>query len=109
MRLHVGAVLDVDREAIPDPDERLVDGGGCVASALDRDLVADAELALLDPGQLVARGVLEDEGLSNAQRLAVDLVDPLAPIVLDPEVVADRQQLLAHEKPLAVGLVGATP
>jgi hypothetical protein len=46
------------------PTSALVDGRGGVAVALDGDLVADAELALLDPGYLVSRGVLENEGLS---------------------------------------------
>jgi len=46
--LHVVAVLDVDGEPVADPDERLVDGRDGVAVALDGDLVADAELALLD-------------------------------------------------------------
>ena len=107
VRLHVVAVLDVDGEAVADPDQRLVDGRGGVASALDGDLVADGQLALLDPRDLVARGVLEHEGLAQAKGLAVDLVGPLALLVLDPEVVADRQQLLAHEKPLADLLVAA--
>src|SRR5215211_3704124 len=107
VRLHIGAVLDVDREAISDPHQRLVDGRGGVALALDRDLVADAELALLDPGNLVPRRVLEDKGLSDAKRLAVDLEGPFTQPVLNPVVVADRQQLLAHLKPLAIGLVAA--
>jgi hypothetical protein len=54
VRLHVGAVLDVDGEASPDPYQRLVDGRCGVAVALDRDLVADAELALLDLGYLIS-------------------------------------------------------
>src|SRR5215216_3459030 len=107
VRRHIGAVLDVHREAISDPHQRLVDGRGGVALALDRDLVADAELALLDPGNLVPRRVLEDKGLSDAKRLAVDLEGPFTQPVLNPVVVADRQQLLAHLKPLAIGLVAA--
>jgi hypothetical protein len=31
----------------------------------------------------------------------------LALVVLDPEVIADGQPLLAHRKPLGCGLVGA--
>jgi hypothetical protein len=109
VRFHVGAVLDVDSEAISDPDQRLVDGRGGVASALDGDLVADAELALLDPGNLASGAIFENEGLSQANRLAVDLVSPFAAVVLDPEVIADRQQLLAHEKPLAPGRILPMP
>ena len=36
------------------------------------------------------------QGLADAQGLAVHLEDPLAAAVLDPEVVADGDQLLAH-------------
>jgi hypothetical protein len=43
-----------------------------------------------------------------AERLAIDLVGPLASVVLNPEVISDRQQLLAHQKPLALGLIAAT-
>src|SRR3954447_15447169 len=88
MRLHVVAVLDVDRVAVSNADQRLVHGRGGVAAALDRDLVANAELALLDAGQFRSRGVFEHEGLAQANRLSVDLVGALAPVVLDPEVVA---------------------
>ena len=102
-------VLDVDREAIADTDQRLVDRRDLVAAALDRDLVANAELALLNPDQLLPRGTLDHEGLSYAKRLAVDLVGAFALVVLDPVVVADREQLLAHLEALTVGLVAAIP
>ena len=62
LRLHVRTVLDVDREAISDADQRLVDGRDRVAAALDCDLVANAELALLNPDQLLPRGTLDNEG-----------------------------------------------
>jgi hypothetical protein len=65
-------------------------------------------LAFLDPGHLVSRGVLENEGLPYAQRLAVDPIGAVALVVLDPEVIADGQQPRSHEKPLAVGRVVAT-
>jgi hypothetical protein len=84
-------LFDVNGEAISDPRQRLVDGCSCVTSAFDDDLVADAQLALLDPGYLVARGILEHERLLQAKRLAVDPVSPFPLVVLDPEVVADRQ------------------
>ena len=45
---------------------------------------------------------------AQAQRLAVDLVDALALVVLDPEVVADRQQLLPHHEPLPAGCLIAS-
>ena len=86
-----------------------MDGRDLVAVLLDCDLVADAELALLDPGDLVSRGILEQEGLPYANRFAVRLVGAFASVVLYPIVVADREQLLAHLKPLAIGLVAALP
>src|SRR5207244_9735490 len=73
LRAHVAAVLDVDREPVADADERLLHRRHGVAVALDRHLVPDAELPLLDLRDLVAGGVLEDEGLAHAKRLAVDL------------------------------------
>ena len=40
-----------------------------------------------------------DEGLAHPQRLAVDLEGPAAGLVLDPAVVTDREELLAHLVP----------
>jgi hypothetical protein len=53
--------------------------------------------------------VFEHEGLPHSHRLAVDLVGPSALVVLDPEVIADGQQPLAHEEPLASGSVRPMP
>jgi hypothetical protein len=89
--------------------ERLPDSRQGVALPLDRHLVANAQLALLDLGDLVAVGVLEHERLANTQSLAVDTERPPSLLVLDPVVVADGEQLLAHLKPFAVGLVVAAP
>jgi hypothetical protein len=44
----------------------------------------------------MALGVFKDERLANAQGLAVNPVDPLPLLILDPEVVAKRQDLLPH-------------
>src|SRR6185436_14243293 len=90
------AAVDVDREAVADPHERLLDRRVRGAGALDHHLVADAELALLDLRDLVATGVLEDERVAEAHRLAVDPEGAVALLVLDPVVVSDRDQLLAH-------------
>src|SRR3954465_8208407 len=96
-----GAVRDIDGEAIWDPDQRLVDGRGGVASALDGHLVVDGALALLDPGALFARAVLENERIPQAQRVAVDLVGPFAPVVLDPESspIASSLPRMANRSP----------
>ena len=53
------------------PDQRLVHGRDGTVVALDHDLVANAELPLLDLCDLAAGGVLEHEGLANAQCLPV--------------------------------------
>src|SRR6185436_5536022 len=90
------AAVDVDREAVADPHERLLDRRVRAAGALDHHLVADAELALLDLRDLVATGILEDERVPEAHRLAVDPEGAVALLVLDPVVVSDRDQLLAH-------------
>ena len=45
--------------------------------------------------------ILEHHCLTDAQRLAVDLEGAAARLVVDPEVAADRQQLLAHLVPVA--------
>jgi hypothetical protein len=56
----------------------------------------DAELLRLGLEQVLAGGVLEDEGVPKAQRLTVDLERALATFGLDLEVLADREHLLAH-------------
>src|SRR3982750_4423449 len=99
--MHVVAVLDVDGEPVANPHERLVDGRDGVAVALDGDLVADAGLALLGACPPLSGGVFEEEGWAPPNRLAINLVGAFAFFILDPEVIADGQQLLAHEKPLA--------
>jgi hypothetical protein len=59
---------------------------------------ADVQHPVLDVDDLVAVGVFEDERRAGAHRLAVDLEHLLAVVVLDPVVVTDREQLLAHHK-----------
>lgn len=58
--------------------------------------VFNAQHTLLHLGKLIAVRVFEDQGLSHAQRLAVDFEYPLALLVLDPEIVAYGDHLLAH-------------
>ncbi len=72
---------------------------------LDLHRVLHPQHALLDLAQLAAGAVLKEQRLPHAQRLAVDLENPLAALVLDPEVVADRDQVLPHL--VAVGAAAA--
>src|SRR3954453_2258512 len=67
-----------------------------IESLLDLHRVLDPGDAFLDLGQLVPVEIFEDQRLAQPQRLAVDLVGPLAGVGLDPVVVADRQQPLPH-------------
>src|SRR6478672_11471282 len=83
LRLEILAALDLDVEAVPDTHERLVDRGDGAVATLDGHLVADRELLLLDLRDLVAVSVLEDERVAQAHRLAGDLVDPLAVVILN--------------------------
>ena len=64
-----------------------MDGGQCPAVTFDLHRVARAELLLLDRRHLVAVTVLQDEGVTDPQRLAVDLVNAIALVVLDPGVI----------------------
>src|SRR5262249_12627698 len=64
--------------------------------ALDLHGVAHAHHLLLDLGELLPLRALKDQRLPDAQGFAIDLVDALATVILDPKVVADRDQLLAH-------------
>src|SRR5439155_7360339 len=69
---------------------------GVPARVLDLHRVPYPGHALLDLQQLPAVAIFEDQRLADPQGLAVDLEDPLALVVLDPVVVADGHQLLAH-------------
>jgi hypothetical protein len=50
----------------------------------------------LNSAQFTALRILKEQRLSNAQRLAVDLESPLSGVVLNPEVIADGEEALAH-------------
>src|SRR3954453_24093479 len=67
-----------------------------IESLLDLHRVLDPGDAFLDLGQLVPVEIFEDQRLAQPQRLAVDLVGPLAGVGLDPVVIADGYQPLAH-------------
>jgi hypothetical protein len=84
----------------------LATGGDLLAVALDREGLAELEAALLDLEELVALGGLEDVGVAGAQHLAVDVEDAIAVLVLHPEVVAERDELLADQE---VGHIGRIP
>ena len=106
--LEVRTAFDLDDVVVADTQKALVDSR-LRAAALDRHLVADAEHLLLDLRQLVAAGILEDEGVARPNGFAVDLEHPVAVVVLDPEVVPDRHELLAHLELGAVKAPAAQP
>src|SRR5205085_2054807 len=94
------ADVDVDREPLAQRrDQRLLDGRDSLAAALDLHRVSNAQHLLLDPEQLRSGGILEHERLPHPQCLAVHLERALAFLVLDPEVVADREHPFAHPVP----------
>src|SRR5262249_46526099 len=73
----------------------------------DLHRVADVQHLRLDLVELVAARVLEDQRLAYAECLAVDLAQPLAVLVLDPVVVADRHQLLPHAEDAGAAALSA--
>src|SRR3954468_16888290 len=85
VRLDVRRAVDVDLELVADADHLLVHCRVAPAD-LERHLVADGQLLLLDGRHLASAGVLELPGVSDAQRLAVDLERLAAVGVLDPVV-----------------------
>jgi hypothetical protein len=50
----------------------------------------------LDFAQLGAINILEKEGVAHPQHFAVDLECAPAALILDPEIVAEGNQLFAH-------------
>jgi hypothetical protein len=54
------------------------------------------QLAFLDLAKFVAMRILKFQGLAHAQRFAIHFEGFLTLRVLDPEIVADRNQFLAH-------------
>ena len=86
-----------DREALAQRrDEGLLDGAGGLSVALQLHRVADAQLSLLDPQQLITRECFKHERAAKPQCLAVDLERVLVVFGVDPEVVPDGEDLLPH-------------
>src|ERR1700751_5799905 len=105
LRAELATALDLDRVPIAQRrDQRFLDRRHGVPVAFDLHRVADRELALLDLEDLFPRGRLEDEGLANPHRLAVDLENAIPAVGLDPVIVADREQLFAHAVARAGGV-----
>src|SRR5690606_11606317 len=98
LHFHVIRAGDIDRPTLSQRgDKRLLHQGDPVAlRVLDLHAVLDAQHALLDLQQLIAVAILKYQRLANAQRLAVNLVHALAIPVLDPEIITDGGDLLAH-------------
>jgi hypothetical protein len=59
----------------------------------------DAQHPFLDLAQLAPVHVLEQDGLADPQRLSVELEHPLATVIFDHIVIADRDHALAHLVP----------
>jgi hypothetical protein len=76
---------------------KLVRDGG--TESYDFHALPDAQHPFLDLAQLMPVHVLEQDGLADPQRLAVELERPLATIVLDHIVIADGDHALAHLGP----------
>jgi hypothetical protein len=62
----------------------------------DLHTVFDPQHAFLDFGQLVAVRIFEEQGLAHPQRFAIDFEYSLPLLVLDPEIIAYGDHLLAH-------------
>jgi hypothetical protein len=58
--------------------------------------VFDVQLAFLDLAELVAMRVLKFQSLAHTERFTIHFEGFLALGVLDPEIVADRNQLFTH-------------
>lgn len=60
--------------------------------SLDREGLASVQSLPPDLQELVAVGTFDDVGVPRTEDLAVDVEGVLARLVLDPEVIAERQQ-----------------
>ena len=95
--IQIETVLDLDILFVSQwGDERLLDHGHLFAIwVFDFHCLLDGQPTLLYLTQLVSIHILENERFSQAQCLAVHFEDFLAVLVLDPEIIADGEELLA--------------
>ena len=99
--VQVRAVFHLRYPSLPERlDHGLVDHRDPVpVRPFDLHAVPQMQHPFLDLAQLTAVHVLEQDGLPDPQRLAVQLEDMLALLVLDFVVVADGEHALAHLVP----------
>src|SRR5215211_3840845 len=92
LNLEVRTIADLDGEALPKRgDHRLVHHRHALAAGpLDLHRVADAGDSFLDRADLVALHVAKDQGVPHPQGLAIDFEGALTMVVLDEEVITDR-------------------
>jgi hypothetical protein len=97
--LQVWFTLDLDHPALANlGDQGIFNHGDLLATrSFDLYAVLDAQNAVLDLTQLVAMCVLEDQGL---ECFTIHLEHFQSVIILNPEVIADGDHLLAH--PVAI-------
>src|SRR4029079_5509713 len=102
--LDVVPVLDIDLPALSQrSDQGLVDLGHLLGGGpLDAHRVPNVQHSRLDPAEDVATDVLEVQGATHPERLAVDPEGTLAGHILDTGVHAHRDQLLPHLVPRGV-------
>src|SRR6185295_3711121 len=91
---HVSAAEDSVEAATPWPRPT---SSPCVSTRLlDLHRVPHPKLALLDLRRLLTRSVAQHERVAHANRFAVNFERAPAGLVLDPVIVANRQQLFTH-------------
>src|SRR5579863_3480696 len=97
-RLKPRPVGERDLIAVPDGrEERGADRGDDPVAVFDVHRVAQREQLFADDRADGARGILELEGLAEAQRLAVDEEDPVPVLVLDPEICREGKDAFLNE------------
>jgi hypothetical protein len=105
------AVRHGDLVVVPQQGHRFpADGGELLPVALDHHRAADGDHLLVEGEQhLVRTAVLQLEGVPQSHGLAVDQVDLVAVLVLDPVVVAHGDQAFAHHESHGYGVPRRTP
>ena len=100
--LQILSAFDVDREAVADADQCLADRVVSLSIAiLSRMLSLRSWIFATSRPE----GVLQQDRVAQPHSLAVNLVGAVSVLVLDPEVVADRDHLLAHVETASSWLV----
>src|SRR6266581_150774 len=77
-------------------DQRFLDRGKHITFAVNAIGIFDAHDPFLDGQQFVALHVFKAQVLSQAKCLAIDKKDTLIQGILNPVIIAERDQLLSH-------------